>query len=144
PTVTRIPVGGEVTFTSADDMAHTVTGLGFSWGTSGDLKRGDSASFAFPDEGIFPYACMYHPGMVGAVVVGDGIGTSAAAAPVVANPSPPAPARDVDAAPAADTADIAGWWPVLAVAIAAGGLLAGFVAGRRVRALRGRERTAAA
>src|SRR3712207_8386814 len=49
-----------------------------------------SASFTFTEAGVIPYACMLHPGMIGAVVVGDtgasSTADSGAAAPPVAPP----------------------------------------------------------
>ena len=39
---------------------------------------------AFGEEGTYPYACAYHPGMVGVIVVGDG-GHRALAARVTAD-----------------------------------------------------------
>jgi len=50
-------------------------------------------SYRFVRSGVYPYVCTYHPGMVGAVVVGDGtglgaVGTTTAAGPVtLVNPS---------------------------------------------------------
>jgi len=34
------------------------------------MGRGETRRFTFGEAGIFPYACTFHPGMVGAVVVG--------------------------------------------------------------------------
>ena len=35
---------------------------------------GEKVSYTFSEEGVFPYVCILHPGMIGAIVVGDGIG----------------------------------------------------------------------
>lgn len=74
PTVARIRPGDEVTFINKDAVPHTVTGALFTFGGMEDLNKGNEATYRFDDEGIFPYYCIYHPGMAGAVVVGDGVG----------------------------------------------------------------------
>jgi plastocyanin len=74
PTIARIDPGDEVTFVNKDATPHTVTAALFTFGGMEDLQKGDSPTFRFEDEGIFPYYCMYHPGMAGAIVVGDGVG----------------------------------------------------------------------
>jgi hypothetical protein len=38
--------------------------------TSKASVAGEARLFTFTEDGIFPYACTLHPGMVGAVVVG--------------------------------------------------------------------------
>jgi plastocyanin len=80
PTVLRVREGATVTFVNKDPEAHTVGGAA---GSFGDMHReiapGKSVSFRFEREGIFPYVCLIHPGMAGAIVVGDGIGPAALA-----------------------------------------------------------------
>jgi plastocyanin len=77
PNVLRIDAGDSVTFKNFDAEAHTVTGVGM-WGSGHkEYRTGDKATFAFEDEGIYLYSCLLHPGMVGAVVVGDGEGKAA-------------------------------------------------------------------
>lgn len=98
-TVTYVDPGETVTWTSSDVYPHTVTGAAGSWGTEEMLERGDKVSYAFEDEGVYPYYCDLHPSMVGAVVVGDATSTAmlesdgveriADAAPVAANDGPP-------------------------------------------------------
>jgi plastocyanin len=74
PMVVRVDKGEEVTWTNYDVETHTVTAPG-SWSSGHkEYKRMDTESFRFKDEGVYPYLCLYHPGMVGAVVVGDGAG----------------------------------------------------------------------
>lgn len=92
PSVTYIEPGDTVTWRNDDILGHTVTGANGSWGDEMDLTEGESVSFTFEDEGVFPYYCAYHPSMVGAVVVGDGRGddsSSAGAAIVPADDPPP-------------------------------------------------------
>jgi plastocyanin len=78
-TITRIDAGATVTFLNEDDAAHMVTGANFSWGIgadgnegAGELFKGDTFEQTFADSGVYPYFCILHPSMVGAVVVGDG------------------------------------------------------------------------
>jgi plastocyanin len=92
PSVTYIEPGDKVTWRNDDIFGHTVTGANGSWGDETNLNKGDTVSFTFEEEGVFPYYCAYHPSMVGAVVVGDGRGddsSSAGAAVVPADDPPP-------------------------------------------------------
>jgi plastocyanin len=74
-TVLYVDRGTEVTWTNGDEMDHDVVGVGGSWGDPGHtLVPGESVSYRFDGDGVYPYACWIHPGMVGAIVVGDGIG----------------------------------------------------------------------
>lgn len=59
--------GSTVTWTNSDSVPHTVTG---SFGSK-EMRPGKAARFTFATAGVYPYACIYHPGMVGAVVVGN-------------------------------------------------------------------------
>ena len=71
PAVLYVDKGAEVTWTNKDRVPHTITGAQLSWGSEEAFNRGEEVSFAFQDDGVFPYYCVFHPGMVGAVVVGD-------------------------------------------------------------------------
>jgi plastocyanin len=71
PTVIRAPVGEQVTWTNLDRVPHMVGGANMVWGSFETLRRGDTTSFSFSEPGVYPYVCSWHPGMVGAVVVGD-------------------------------------------------------------------------
>ncbi|MEP7055287.1 MAG: plastocyanin/azurin family copper-binding protein [Actinomycetota bacterium] len=73
PLVLRVPQGATVRWTNLDDTDHNVTGAAFLWGSQGDLRSGDVITFRFDRNGVFPYACTIHPGMVSAVVVGTGV-----------------------------------------------------------------------
>ena len=118
PTVLYVTPGETVTWTNKDSTAHTVTGLGFRWGSDGDLLQGDAVSYRFAQPGIYPYSCIIHPGMVGAVVVGDAGSPSAAlglAAPVPVQENPPA-ANVAQPASAARVRTVAsGFWRALAL-----------------------------
>jgi len=119
PTVIRINPGQSVTWTNRDDTAHTVTGAAFRWGTTDDLLIDQAVTFRFQTSGVFPYACLLHPGMVGTVLVGDGSSkdtTLQAVVPVV--PTPPAPTTAPQPAPAPVTAvstGVSSVWRVLAI-----------------------------
>jgi plastocyanin len=71
PLVARVPTGGVVTFTNGDKIAHAITGAANTWGTYDDLLGGESVAYRFTADGIYPYFCYIHPGMIGAIVVGD-------------------------------------------------------------------------
>lgn len=72
-TVLRVDPGTEVTWINRDTWAHTVTGVAGTWGFFDDeLGEGGTYSHRFDLDGIYVYSCLLHPGMVGAVVVGDG------------------------------------------------------------------------
>ena len=79
PTVVRIQQGQQVTWTNNDPEPHAVTGAANSWGMTGrvgkggeEIDPGKSVSYQFEKPGVFPYFCIFHPSMTGAVVVGDG------------------------------------------------------------------------
>jgi plastocyanin len=108
PTVARVERGGTVRFVNQDPEAHAVGGTA---GSFGDMHKpigpSKSVAFTFERDGIFPYVCILHPGMAGAVVVGDGVGPSstglvaaAASDPTGMNPDPPPAQSGANAGPA--------------------------------------------
>ena len=111
PTVAHVPVGTEVQFLNADMIGHEVVGANLTWGHHDKiLGTGDQLGVTFAKAGIYPYTCMIHPGMSGAIVVGDGksaaVAPPAAAAPAASAPAAAAvvPAQQaVDPAPNAAT-----------------------------------------
>jgi hypothetical protein len=108
PSVLTVAPGTEVRFVNKDPIIHNVTAMG--WSSSGDLSEGDSFTATFEEEGTFPYACMYHPGMSGAVVVGDGQGPGSGElleVGTISDASPAASATDASEPPAASP--IVGW-----------------------------------
>lgn len=150
PAVTWVAPGATVTWTNLDPGLHTVFGSGFGI-NSGDMVEGASYSLTFTNTGVFPYLCSYHPGMVGAVVVGR------PSAPTANGPAPTAndgragaltgPEQEAFSSPAAaldapgdttsvgartkqDSGSPAGIAAVAAIAAAA----VGFTIGRRRRA----------
>jgi plastocyanin len=73
PVLTVIPAGGTVTFRNGPELAHLVTGANQAWGDRDrELGPGQTVAYTFTEPGIYPYACAFHPGMSGAIVVGDG------------------------------------------------------------------------
>ena len=80
PTVARVDVGDTVTFRNNDPMTHMVTGAGGSFGDHAEIASTESVSHRFTEAGVFPYYCVLHPAMVGAVVVGDGAPAATGAA----------------------------------------------------------------
>jgi plastocyanin len=72
PSILRVGPGTQVTFVNKDSMVHNVSAN--DWGFFGDMSQGDVFRATFDGPGIYPYACSYHQGMTGAIVVGDGTG----------------------------------------------------------------------
>lgn len=120
PTVTFVEPGTEVTFYNGPDFVHILTGANQVWGSpDGKVHPNSTISYTFDEPGIYPYACVLHPGMSGAIVVGDvasglGAGTggvtgglaepaeaAATAAPVAPDPETAAEIAAAEAAAAA-------------------------------------------
>jgi plastocyanin len=153
PTVARVRPGATVTFANRDGFSHTVLGANGSWGSFGQIRGGHRERYRFTRPGVYPYVCTYHPGMVGAVVVGHGaprtvsatttasgpvvhVGPSAHEAQLVAGPERAAPPAQVSASYARPGLS----WPAVRGATTVLLLLAGVVVSYRRR----RHRTIAA
>jgi plastocyanin len=106
PSNLQIQPGDTVTFVNRDSFVHNVGGNG--WGHLEDMAPGDRFSATFDDAGIYPYACTYHPGMTGAIVVGEAAGTGDGTESVTA--------ADV-AAPQAPTEESGSWVWIAAGAV---------------------------
>ena len=80
PTVVRVEPGTTVTWRSGDAAPHTVTaaGSGFLARPSDSLTSSRPVSTTFDQPGVYPYVCVLHPTMAGAVVVGAQDGAQAA------------------------------------------------------------------
>jgi plastocyanin len=76
PEMVHIRPGDTVTWANEGLVAHTVTGENASWGDFSELSRGDSVAHRFDAAGVYPYYCLLHPGMVGAIVVADNAGST--------------------------------------------------------------------
>jgi len=88
PTIARVPVGSTVRFVNGSDMPHLITGANLEWGSwEAQIERGAEISQTFPAAGIYPFSCMLHPGMTGAVIVGDATPAAAGAAGLVSETS---------------------------------------------------------
>jgi len=136
PTVLRIDAGQSVGWTNRDAEPHTISGVNAAWGNYTQFGQGESISFSFPSDGVFPYFCALHPGMIGAVVVGEPAPATARSE----NPPPsaavsrdvvadsPAPRQLAEAANAAAASTGPGsllWLvPVVLASLAAGALVA--------------------
>ena len=124
PTVARVDVGDTVTwFSWKHELPHTVTPVSEAFRVGNeDLPPGGRQSATFDEPGVFPYACLLHPGMVGAIVVGDaGVSGAPASAPIDAAP----PATTAAVQPAASGA------PMVIVGAAALAVVAGLVVALR-------------
>lgn len=132
-TVLRVKVSQPVTWTNSDSTGHTVTGVGGSWGSYDTIVPGNSVTYQFSKAGIFPYFCLLHPGMVGAVVVGNGGKPSTTQSattvfPVISSPSPAGASSATERVPANPVSSSSpGPWRT--VALVALGLLVAAAAG---------------
>jgi plastocyanin len=150
PTILRIRPGQTVAFANHDGFAHVVLGANGVWGSFSQLRAHHDVRYRFTRPGVYPYVCTFHPGMVGAIVVGGGgghgeaVATVTAAGPVVPL-GPGATARVASAgvigtapAPAATPMSTSGWMPPweLAALVAFAVAVAAFVALERRRARR--------
>lgn len=143
PTVIRVQPRDTVTWTNQDADPHTVTGVAQSWGTYDELVPGESVSYEFDQTGVFPYFCLLHPSMVGAVVVGDGSASAATAGDGAKLVSAVAPVAESDAgqsssespAESEDGGNGVAVTLVVGAALAAGliGTSAGVAIGRRTK-----------
>ena len=137
PTVLRVEPGTTVTFTNRDDMLHNLFGSGMFVGEFGPQR---SVGFRFDDAGTYAYGCTLHPGMVGAIVVGDGrriAPPTRAILPVEVQPVSSVTSTSLAVVPAAATAPAAteaDALPILPAATTVGAVaLVAYVAGRRRR-----------
>jgi plastocyanin len=129
PSILQVDPGATVTFTNKDPFAHNI--IGNAWGHPEDINQGDLFTATFDKPGVYPYACWYHPGMTGAIVVGAGMGAgngetvSLGSAPVPsASPAAEAavqvPVSSADPAPADDASNTVGWFGGGAIGLALG------------------------
>jgi plastocyanin len=136
PTVLRVKPGDSVTFVNRDEMQHTVTGTSALFGSYTALTPGQSATYKFASGGVYAYSCIFHPGMTGAVLVGDGSGPGLAigAENVAVTPLKATAAAARPAPPAAPEPPWA--WLIAAALVVGGGV--GFAVARRVQGPEGR------
>jgi plastocyanin len=135
PTSLRVDPGATVTFVNRDPIAHNVGGA--DWGRYEDMVEGDAFSATFADPGVYPYACSYHPGMTGVIVVGTGLGAGngdeVAVRSFLADQAVGAPAAGSETVAAAATPEPSGPGPVGWIAAGAAGLALGLGIGTLAR-----------
>jgi plastocyanin len=139
PTSLHIEPGDAVTFVNRDPITHNVGGN--LWGHLEDMARGDAFTATFDDAGVFPYACSYHPGMTGVIVVGSAVGAGngervdvapfVAAEPVPATTIAPDTTLAAATTPLRETSSPAIGWIAAGAAGLALGLGVGLFARRR-------------
>jgi hypothetical protein len=101
-----------------------------------DMDQGDSFRARFADPGIYPYSCTYHPGMTGAVVVGDGVGAGSGQEVAVGSLEDP---TETKPAPAAEVATAENSTEGVSAPVGwVGGGVIGLVIGAGLGLLRGR------
>lgn len=126
PTTVFVDPGTSVTFVSRDaGITHNVGGN--LWGHFDDMMQGDAFRATFAEPGTYPYACSYHPGMTGAIVVGDGVAATDAGS-VTIEPFGEAEPGGLTGTVAEDPSS----WPTLLVGIA-GAVVGATVAWRLAR-----------
>jgi plastocyanin len=71
PETVTVPAGSSVVWTNQDNAPHTSTGFGDAVSAldSGAIIFGQTFTQAFDTPGTYPYYCVYHPNMLGTVVV---------------------------------------------------------------------------
>jgi plastocyanin len=135
PTALRVDPGTSVTFVNEDPFVHNVTAN--LWGHFDDLEQGDAFTATFAQEGIYPYACTFHPEMTGVVVVGDGDGPGSGEAVVVSSlQEPPAPSPEVRTVTVTEEAGASSplVWLSAGLGLLAGLAIGSLARGRRIRA----------
>jgi plastocyanin len=131
PTVIHVPERATVTWVNHDDVPHTVTGTNLTWGGMDEISRGEEARFRFDESGTFPYYCLLHPGMAGAVVVGDGASDDIIAAPLAMPPPSGTKASSMGSTTREDPTGSPTSLPTIALAVLA--LAAGLGAGIAIK-----------
>jgi plastocyanin len=124
PSVLRVAPGSEVRIVNRDTLTHPLGRPGGEWAWEGNV--GDRVTVRLDHDGVYPFFCYAHPGMVGVVVAGDGRGVGTGVVEVADGQPTPAEGAAA-AAPEESTFPVA--WLVL-VALAA---LAGAAVGARLR-----------
>jgi plastocyanin len=78
PTMLRVQPGETVTFVNRDETRHVISSAGYAWGSDGYMRADEAFTATFSNDGVYPFQCWLHPGMAGAVIVGDATGLGAA------------------------------------------------------------------
>jgi len=130
PTVLRVADGTTVTFTNADPFTHVVSGVGIDYT---ELTTGAAVQQTFHGPGVYPFMCHLHPGMSGAIVVGDGLGNAQVVDVQTVTTLAPRPVATEPVATVSAEHDTS---PAVLALIAALALGLGFTVGLLVRARR--------
>jgi len=133
PSVLRVAPGTEVTIVNRDTLTHPLGRPGGEWAWEGNV--GDRVTVRLGRDGVYPFFCYAHPGMVGVVVAGDGRSVGTGIVEVGDAAAPAAPAGQ--SATAAASSDGAGGdlpsFPVAWLVLVALAALVGAAAGTRLR-----------
>jgi len=130
PSVLRVAPGSEVTIVNRDTLTHPLGRPGGEWAWEGNV--GDRVTVRLGGDGVYPFFCYTHPGMVAVVVAGDGRGAGAGVVRV-ADTQPAPPAAATAAAQPAPAGRQAGMFPVAWLVLVALAALVGAAAGTRLR-----------
>jgi plastocyanin len=130
PSVLRVAPGSEVTIVNRDTLAHPLGRPGGEWAWEGSV--GDRVTVRLGGDGVYPFFCYAHPGMVAVVVAGDGRGVGTGVVQVAETQPAPAAAA-TEAAQPAPAARQPGTFPVAWLVLVALAALVGAAAGTRLR-----------
>ena len=137
PTLVRIEPGETITFVNRDDYRHVIAGAGYAWASEGSMRPEEAFTATFRTDGVYPFQCYLHPGMTGAVIVGDGTGLGAASRanvfvePLAGTEEPTAKVVYLTKAVPAGSSTAGAWTAGIAIGIATGATVV--VAGALVR-----------
>jgi plastocyanin len=137
PTVLRTEPGTVVTFVNRDPYPHVITGAGYAWGSESSMRSDEAFSVRFESDGVYPFQCYLHPGMTGAVIVGDGGPSKGAIAVAPVELPSPSPQVVISPSPVLRTSirtveRSSAWpWAVAGVAGLALGAIGGAASARR-------------
>jgi plastocyanin len=134
PSVLRVAPGAEVTIVNRDALTHPLGRPGGEWAWEGNV--GDRVTVRLDRDGIYPFFCYAHPGMVGVVVAGDGRGVGTGVVEVAdpaATPAAPAGRSATAGAGSDGTGRELPSFPVAWLVLVALAALVGAAAGTRLR-----------
>lgn len=136
PTILYTEPGNDVIWTNKDAVEHNVAGSNLAWGSFQTLRQDRTVTYRFAEPGVYPYVCSWHPGMSGAVVVGDG-GSPTATQLVPGSVSrvfgQPITLRTVEAVTSSQAGSVSSPWKPVAVAATGLMLLILVAAGQAAR-----------
>jgi plastocyanin len=131
PTVLHVQPGDTVTWVNQDAMAHTVTGIDAAWRDYTEFGQGGSVAYQFAVAAAYPYYCILHPGMIGAVIVSDGRGVVGDEQASLTGGVRPVDAVDAAAMDSGNGTNHLRLYAVIVAAVALAAAAGGFVLGTR-------------